>query len=66
MRLVSSQIFGIIACLERFLADSDERGARFFYGLLDKQHTRLKGSFDRHVVRRLMCVGGRCNSDLHA
>lgn len=46
----SRQIFGLIACLERFLADADDRGNNFLVGLLEKQHTRLKGLLDRHVV----------------
>lgn len=48
------QIIGIMATLERFLADADERGAAFLINFLDKQHTRLKGLFERHVVRRAM------------
>jgi hypothetical protein len=39
-----------MAALERFLADAEERGKIFFINLLDKQHTRLKGLFERHVV----------------
>lgn len=45
------QIIGILATLERFLADADERGSAFLVNFLDKQHTRLKGLFERHVVR---------------
>jgi exocyst complex component 1 len=50
--LFSRQIIGILATLERFLADADERGAAFLINFLDKQHTRLKGLFERHVVCR--------------
>jgi hypothetical protein len=39
-----------MATLERFLADADERGKTFFINFLDKQYTRLKGLFERHVV----------------
>jgi hypothetical protein len=46
------QIIGIIASLERFLADAEERGVTFLQTLLQKQHSRLKGMFDRHVVRK--------------
>lgn len=56
----SSQLVGFIACLERFLADADERGNAFLLHMLEKQHTRLKGLFDRHVVRaisRLHLIG---------
>jgi hypothetical protein len=48
----SRQIIGILATLERFLADADERGAAFLINFLDKQHTRLQGLFERHVVCR--------------
>lgn len=40
----------MIVCLERYLADAEERGNAFFLNLLEKQHTRLKGLFERHVV----------------
>jgi exocyst complex component 1 len=46
------QIIGILATLERFLADADERGTAFLINFLDKQHTRLKGLFERHIVCR--------------
>lgn len=42
----------VIACLERFLADADERGNTSFLQILEKQHMRLKGAFDRHVVSK--------------
>ena len=45
------QIIGVLATLERFLADADERGKAFLINFLDKQHTRLKGLFERHIVR---------------
>jgi hypothetical protein len=41
----------VLATLERFLADADERGKAFLINFLDKQHTRLKGLFERHIVR---------------
>ena len=47
----SRQIIGILTTLERFLADADERGKAFLINFLDKQHARLKGLFERHVVR---------------
>jgi hypothetical protein len=49
-------VIGITACLERFLADADERGNAFLIGLLDKQHTRLKALFDRHVAERIKLI----------
>ncbi|KAK0464997.1 exocyst complex component Sec3-domain-containing protein [Desarmillaria tabescens] len=51
-----AQIFGLIACLERFLADADDRGNNFFIGLLEKQHTRLKGLLERHVSEQIQGV----------
>jgi exocyst complex component 1 len=39
-----------MAALEHFLGDAEERGKTFFINFLDKQHTRLKGLFERHVV----------------
>ncbi|KAG8219670.1 exocyst complex component Sec3-domain-containing protein [Butyriboletus roseoflavus] len=50
------QLVGVIACLERFLADADERGSSFFIQILDKQHLRLKGAFDRHVSQQIKMV----------
>jgi exocyst complex component 1 len=44
------QIMGVLAVLERFLGDADERGNAYLLHLLDKQHTRLKSLFERHVV----------------
>ena len=41
----------MIVCLERFLTEAEERGNAFFLGLLEKQHVRLKGLFERQVVR---------------
>ena len=53
------QLVGVIACLERFLAEADERGNTFFLQILEKQHLRLKGAFDRHTV------SGLANRDRH-
>ncbi|KAJ7596864.1 exocyst complex component Sec3-domain-containing protein [Mycena floridula] len=52
----NNQIFGVIVCLERFLADADERGSDFFFSVLGKQHTRLKGLFDRHINEQVQSV----------
>lgn len=59
-----SQIIGVIAALERFLADADDRGNTFLTSVLGKQHTRLGALFERHIVSissaelfaRLTCV----------
>jgi CRISPR/Cas system-associated protein endoribonuclease Cas2 len=40
-----------MATLERFQVEVEEKGNLFIIGLLEKQHTRLKMLFDRHVVR---------------
>lgn len=40
----------MIACLERFLVEAEERGNAFFLGLLEKQHLRMKSLFERNVV----------------
>ncbi|KAI9436774.1 exocyst complex component sec3 subunit [Lactarius psammicola] len=50
------QIIGVLATLERFLADADERGKAFLINFLDKQHTRLKGLFERHVAEQIKAV----------
>ncbi|KAI0005577.1 exocyst complex component Sec3-domain-containing protein [Russula compacta] len=50
------QIIGILATLERFLADADERGKAFVINFLDKQHTRLKGLFERHVAEQIKAI----------
>ncbi|KAF8273874.1 exocyst complex component Sec3-domain-containing protein [Lactarius quietus] len=53
----SIQIIGVLATLERFLADADERGKAFLINFLDKQHTRLKGLFERHIAEQIKAVG---------
>jgi len=40
-----------MATLERFQSETEEKGNLFITGLLEKQLTRLKMLFDRHVVR---------------
>jgi len=40
-----------MATLERFQGEAEEKGNLFITGLLEKQLTRLKMLFDRHVVR---------------
>ncbi len=41
----------MIACVEKFLADAEERGNTFFLEVLEKQHSRMKGLYERRVVR---------------
>jgi Skp family chaperone for outer membrane proteins len=50
------QVVGVIVCLERFVADADERDNAFFLQMLEKQHTRLKGSFDRHINQQIKMI----------
>ncbi|TDL28196.1 hypothetical protein BD410DRAFT_350073 [Rickenella mellea] len=50
------QITGILACVERAIADAEDRGNSFFVKLLDKQHQRLKALFDRHVEEQIKAV----------
>ena len=47
------EIVGITAFLERFLLEAEEKGNPFVVNLLEKQHSRLKIVFDRHIVRSL-------------
>lgn len=47
------EIIGITAFLERFLLEAEEKGNPFVINLLEKQHSRLKIVFDRHIVRSL-------------
>ncbi|VDB99589.1 unnamed protein product [Peniophora sp. CBMAI 1063] len=50
------QLIGVIACLERFIADADERGNAFLINALDKQHRQLKSLFDRHVGEQIKSI----------
>ncbi|KAI6162084.1 exocyst complex component Sec3-domain-containing protein [Pisolithus thermaeus] len=50
------QVVGVIVCLERYLSEAEERGNTFFLQMLDKQHLRLKGTFDRHVNQQIKMV----------
>ncbi|KAF9527786.1 exocyst complex component Sec3-domain-containing protein [Crepidotus variabilis] len=47
------ELVGILAYLERFLVDAEEKGNPFVVSLLEKQHSRLRISFDRHVSDQL-------------
>ncbi|KAF4623518.1 hypothetical protein D9613_002135 [Agrocybe pediades] len=49
----SMEIVGILAFLERFMVEAEEKGNPFVMSLLDKQHSRLKIVFDRHVSEQL-------------
>jgi hypothetical protein len=45
------EVVGVLATIERFMMEADEKANLFLNGFLSKQHTRLKGVFDRHIVR---------------
>ncbi|KAJ7932567.1 exocyst complex component sec3 subunit [Mycena leptocephala] len=50
------QVVGLLACIERFTAEADERGNMFLLNALGKQHMRLKGLFDRHINEQIKGV----------
>ncbi|KAJ7783605.1 exocyst complex component Sec3-domain-containing protein [Mycena maculata] len=50
------QIIGLLACIERFIAEADERGNMFLLNALGKQQMRLKGLFDRHINEQIKGV----------
>ncbi|KAJ7357195.1 exocyst complex component sec3 subunit [Mycena albidolilacea] len=50
------QIIGLLASIERFLAEAEERGTAFLFNALSKQHTRLKGLYDRHINEQIKGV----------
>ncbi|KAI0340701.1 hypothetical protein BDW22DRAFT_1360141 [Trametopsis cervina] len=50
------QIVGMIACVEKFLVDAEERGNAFFLGVLEKQHSRMKGLYERRVNDQIKSV----------
>ncbi|KAF8917639.1 exocyst complex component Sec3-domain-containing protein [Mucidula mucida] len=50
------QVYGLLACLERFISDTDEMGGNFLLGVLDKQQMRLKGLLDRHINEQIQIV----------
>ncbi|KAF8973564.1 exocyst complex component Sec3-domain-containing protein [Flammula alnicola] len=49
----SMEIVGILAFLERYLVEAEEKGNPFVINLLEKQHSRLKIVFDRHISDQL-------------
>ncbi|KAJ7630772.1 exocyst complex component sec3 subunit [Roridomyces roridus] len=50
------QIIGLLACIERFIAEADEKGNAFLLNALGKQQMRLKGLFDRHINEQIKGV----------
>ncbi|KZT02419.1 uncharacterized protein LAESUDRAFT_730167 [Laetiporus sulphureus 93-53] len=49
-------IVGIIATLERFLGDAEEHGNAFLQNMLEKQHGRLKGLWERRVDEHIKSI----------
>ncbi|KAI0830519.1 exocyst complex component Sec3-domain-containing protein [Trametes gibbosa] len=45
----SVQVVGMLASLEKFQIEAEERGNTFLLSLLEKQHMRLKALFERRV-----------------
>ncbi|KAJ7099628.1 exocyst complex component Sec3-domain-containing protein [Mycena crocata] len=52
----SMQIIGLLASIERFITEADERGNTFLLNALGKQQMRLKGLFDRHINEQIKGV----------
>ncbi|KAJ7706358.1 exocyst complex component sec3 subunit [Mycena rosella] len=52
----SMQTIGLLACIERFLAEADERGNMFLLNALGKQQMRLKSLFERHINEQIKGV----------
>lgn len=51
----------MLASLEKFQSEAEERGNTFLLSALEKQHMRLKALFERRVVRLVStssCVVG--------
>ncbi|TFK30812.1 exocyst protein [Coprinopsis marcescibilis] len=47
------EIIGVLVVLERHLENPEPRGTPFFLNMLDKQHTRLRTAYERHVSDQL-------------
>ncbi|PFH54821.1 hypothetical protein AMATHDRAFT_353 [Amanita thiersii Skay4041] len=52
----SMEIVGVLAVMERFITDAEERNNLYLQQLLGKQHARLKGVFDRHINEQLKSI----------
>ncbi|EMD41929.1 hypothetical protein CERSUDRAFT_79548 [Gelatoporia subvermispora B] len=50
------QLIGMVACLEKFLAEAEERGNAFLISVLEKQHMRLKSLFERRVTEQIKSI----------
>ncbi|EEB96486.1 hypothetical protein MPER_04372, partial [Moniliophthora perniciosa FA553] len=52
----SMQVVGLIATIERFTAESEDRNDDFLLNVLNKHQTRLKSLFDRHIAEQIQHV----------
>ncbi|RPD57026.1 hypothetical protein L227DRAFT_578216 [Lentinus tigrinus ALCF2SS1-6] len=50
------QVFGMLATLEKFQSEAEERGNAFLLGALEKQHMRLKALFERRVTEHIKSI----------
>jgi hypothetical protein len=50
------EVVGMLAAVEQFMVDAEERNNLCLQQLLSKQHTKLKGIFDRHVASQLKSI----------
>ncbi|KAI1789802.1 exocyst complex component Sec3-domain-containing protein [Ganoderma leucocontextum] len=52
----SLQVVGMLASLEKFQSEAEERGNTFLLSLLEKQHMRLKALFERRVNDQIKSI----------
>ncbi|KAF8578441.1 hypothetical protein K439DRAFT_1638802 [Ramaria rubella] len=52
----SLQIVGTLVALEGVMAESDDQGNTFWSKVLQKQHQRAKGLYDRHVDEQIRAI----------
>ncbi|KAF8519134.1 exocyst complex component sec3 subunit [Hysterangium stoloniferum] len=52
----SFQVIGTLIVLERTMKESEEKGNLFWSRLLQKQHQRIKGAYDRHVDEQIRAI----------
>lgn len=47
------EIVGILVIVERYLTSAEQRNTSFFLTLLDKQQTRLRTAYERHITDQI-------------
>ncbi|OJT02748.1 Exocyst complex component 1 [Trametes pubescens] len=50
------QVVGMLASLERFQSEAEDRGNTFLLTLLEKQHMRLKALFERRITDHIKSI----------